>query len=49
MSQKTHVAQTTPFRWEGIPVLAYKEDGGTHFKAISQRTSAIMRCYFSIR
>ena len=37
MSQKTHVAQTTPFRWEGIPVLAYKEDGGTHFKAITRQ------------
>jgi quercetin dioxygenase-like cupin family protein len=37
MSQKTHVAQTAPFRWEGIPVLAYKEDGGTHFKAITRQ------------
>jgi quercetin dioxygenase-like cupin family protein len=37
MSPKTHTAQTAPFRWEGIPVLAYKEDGGTHFKAITRQ------------
>ncbi len=37
MSQKTHIAQTGPFRWDGVPVLSYKEDGGTHFKAISRQ------------
>src|SRR5580658_2872254 len=37
MSQKTHTAQTQPFRWEDTPVLAYKEDGGTHFKAITRQ------------
>lgn len=28
--------QTDPFRWEGIPMLAYKEDG-THFKSITRQ------------
>jgi quercetin dioxygenase-like cupin family protein len=37
VSQKTHIAQTGPFRWEDVPVLAYKEDGGTHFKAITRQ------------
>jgi quercetin dioxygenase-like cupin family protein len=37
LSTKTHIAQTEPFRWEGVPVLAYKEDGGTHFKAITRQ------------
>lgn len=37
MSHKTHIAQTEPFRWEEVPVLAYKEDGGTHFKAITRQ------------
>jgi quercetin dioxygenase-like cupin family protein len=37
MSQKNHVAQTAPFHWEGVPVLAYKEDGGTHFKSITRQ------------
>lgn len=37
MSKKTHIAQTEPFRWESIPVLAYKEDGGTHFKSITRQ------------
>jgi quercetin dioxygenase-like cupin family protein len=37
MSHKTHIAQTEPFRWEDIPVLSYKEDGGSHFKAITRQ------------
>ncbi len=37
MSQKTHIARTDPFRWEGVPVLAYKEDPGSHFKSISRQ------------
>lgn len=37
MSPKTHTAQTDPFRWEGVPVLAYKEEGGTHFKGITRQ------------
>jgi len=37
MSTKIHVAQTGPFRWEGIPVLAYKQDGGTHFKDVTRQ------------
>ena len=37
MTQKIHVAQTAPFRWEDIPVLSYKEDGGTHFKSITRQ------------
>ena len=26
------------FRWHGVDVLPYKEDGGTHFKSISRQT-----------
>jgi quercetin dioxygenase-like cupin family protein len=37
VSKKTHVAQTEPFRWEDVPVLAYKEDGGTHFKGVTRQ------------
>lgn len=37
MSQKTHIPQTGPFRWEDIPVLSYKEEGGTHFKSITRQ------------
>jgi quercetin dioxygenase-like cupin family protein len=37
VSQKTHIAQTAPFRWENVPVLAYKEDAGTHFKGITRQ------------
>jgi quercetin dioxygenase-like cupin family protein len=32
----THVRQTEPFRWEGIPVLPYREEG-THFRAITRQ------------
>lgn len=37
MSKKTHIAQTAPFRWEDVPVLAYKEDQGTHFKSVTRQ------------
>jgi len=37
MSPKTHIAQTEPFRWEDVPVLAYKEEKGTHFKSITRQ------------
>jgi len=37
VSKKTHIAQIAPFRWEDVPVLAYKEEGGTHFKEISRQ------------
>jgi mannose-6-phosphate isomerase-like protein (cupin superfamily) len=37
MSAKTRIAETAPFRWEDIPVLAYKEDGGTHFRSITRQ------------
>lgn len=37
MSQKIHIASTDPFRWEGVPLLDYKEDLGTHFKSISRQ------------
>jgi len=37
MSKRNHIAQTEPFRWEGIPLLAYKEDGGTHFKDVTRQ------------
>ena len=33
---KTRVRQTDPFRWEGVPVLPYKEEG-THFKGITRQ------------
>jgi len=33
---ETHVRQTEPFRWEGIDVLKYKEEG-THFKSITRQ------------
>ncbi|MFO1448626.1 MAG: cupin domain-containing protein [Opitutaceae bacterium] len=37
MTLPTHVRQTEPFRWEDIPLLAYKEDGGTHFKGVTRQ------------
>ncbi len=37
MSQKTHTPQTRPFRWDGVSVLAYKPDGGTHFRDITRQ------------
>ncbi len=37
MKKKTHIAQSAPFRWEEIPVLAYKEEGGTHFRDITRQ------------
>jgi len=37
MSHKTHIRQTAPFRWDDVPVLAYKEDGGTHFRTITRQ------------
>jgi len=37
LSVKTHIPQTEPFRWENVPVLAYKEEGGTHFKSVTRQ------------
>jgi mannose-6-phosphate isomerase-like protein (cupin superfamily) len=37
MSPKTHIPQTDPFRWEDVPVLSYKEEGGTHFRSITRQ------------
>ena len=37
MSSKNHTPQAAPFRWEGVPVLAYKEEGGTHFKNVTRQ------------
>jgi quercetin dioxygenase-like cupin family protein len=37
VSEKTHVAQTAPFRWENVPVLAYKQDSGTHFRGVTRQ------------
>jgi len=37
MNRKTHIRQTAPFRWEDVPLLAYKEDGGTHFKSVTRQ------------
>ena len=31
------IRETDAFRWEGVPVLAYKEEGGTHFKGITRQ------------
>jgi quercetin dioxygenase-like cupin family protein len=32
----THIRKTDPFRWEGIPVSAYKL-GGTHFAGVTRQ------------
>jgi quercetin dioxygenase-like cupin family protein len=37
VNTRTHTPQSSPFRWEDVPVLAYKEDGGTHFKDITRQ------------
>jgi len=37
VSPKTHTPQTAPFRWRGIPLLAYKQGSGTHFRSISRQ------------
>jgi mannose-6-phosphate isomerase-like protein (cupin superfamily) len=37
MKRRTHVRSTEPYRWDGVPVLAYKEDGGTHFKDVTRQ------------
>lgn len=34
---KSVTRQTAPFRWEGVPLLAYKQDGGTHFKGVTRQ------------
>jgi quercetin dioxygenase-like cupin family protein len=34
---RTHTPQSGLFRWDGVPMLAYKEDGGTHFKDITRQ------------
>jgi len=31
------VREEGPFRWSGIPVLAYKAEGGTHFKGVTRQ------------
>ncbi len=33
---RTHLRQTQPFRWDGIPVLAYQPDG-THFRDVTRQ------------
>ena len=33
---RTHIRQTEPFRWDGIPVLAYKPEG-THFRDMTRQ------------
>jgi len=33
---RTHVPETEPFRWEGVPVLAYKE-AGSHFRDVTRQ------------
>jgi quercetin dioxygenase-like cupin family protein len=37
LSQKIHIRQIEPFRWEDVPVLAYKEEDGTSFKNITRQ------------
>lgn len=34
---KHHIKHTGDYHWEGIPLLNYKEDGGTHFKSITRQ------------
>ncbi|HEY1791422.1 MAG TPA: cupin domain-containing protein [Opitutaceae bacterium] len=36
MSKKAHRPEKPPFRWEDVPLLAYKEEG-THFRAITRQ------------
>ena len=31
------IRETEPFRWEGVPLLAYKADGGSHFKGVTRQ------------
>jgi quercetin dioxygenase-like cupin family protein len=31
------IRETDPFRWEGVPLLAYKEDSGTHFRGVTRQ------------
>jgi quercetin dioxygenase-like cupin family protein len=33
----TIIRQREPFRWDGIPLLAYKDDAGTHFKGVTRQ------------
>ncbi|HET8625397.1 MAG TPA: cupin domain-containing protein [Gemmatimonadales bacterium] len=33
---RTHLPQTQPFRWDGVPVLAYKPNG-THFRDVTRQ------------
>jgi len=33
---RAHVPETEPFRWEGVPVLAYKEPG-SHFQDVTRQ------------
>jgi len=37
---KHHIRQTEAFRWEGVDLLNYKEEGGTHFKSITRQVLA---------
>jgi quercetin dioxygenase-like cupin family protein len=37
VKKKTHTRQTAPFRWENVPVLAYKAEDGTHFRDITRQ------------
>jgi len=34
---KHHIKQTGDYRWEGVELLNYKEEGGTHFKSITRQ------------
>lgn len=33
---RTYISETAPFRWDGVPVLAYKESGG-HFSDVTRQ------------
>ena len=37
MKHPIRTRQTEPFRWDSVPLLAYKEDGGTHFKDVTRQ------------
>ena len=34
---KHHIKQTGEYRWDGVELLKYKEEGGSHFKAITRQ------------
>ena len=37
MSTSVHIPRKKPYRWKGVPLLAYKAEGGTHFRDITRQ------------